>query len=126
MADSRNDALRDRTTVVRLNPAAVTLLALITAALIASMVKIAFAAEADRIDEPGRVLEGVNRALWGKFDRAFVTAFCGVFYPVERRLRYASAGHPPAHVRRWTDGSGQLQDDATLVVVDVTPHQHVA
>jgi sigma-B regulation protein RsbU (phosphoserine phosphatase) len=181
----------------------------VPAALIASMVKIAFAAEADHIDEPGRVLQEMNRTLWGKFDRAFVTAFCGVFDPTTGHLRYASAGHPPAlvrrrdgrlepleergmmlavmpasayptgdvllsagdrvlivtdgvleaanpageffgdaelarvlndglgedteaaadrlvaHVRRWADGSGQLQDDATLLVVDVTPHQQV-
>ena len=50
----------------------------VPAALIASMLKIAVAAEADRYDRPGDILTGINRTLIGKFERAYVTACCVV------------------------------------------------
>jgi sigma-B regulation protein RsbU (phosphoserine phosphatase) len=48
----------------------------VPAALVASMVKVAFATESERYDRPGDILGGINRALTGKFDRAYVTACC--------------------------------------------------
>lgn len=72
----------------------------VPAALVASMVKVAVAAEADRHDRPGDILTGINRALTGKFERAYVTACCVVLDSRQRRLAYASAGHPPALLQR--------------------------
>ena len=72
----------------------------VPAALIASMVKIAFAAEADDAADPARVLTRMNRVLCGKFKRAFVTALYAHLDPPTRTLRVASAGHPPPFVRR--------------------------
>jgi len=87
----------------------------IPAALIASMVKVAVAAEADRHDSPGDILTGINRALTGKFERAYVTACCVVTDPQRRRLMYAVAGHPPALLRR-TDGRIERLDQGGIVL----------
>jgi serine phosphatase RsbU (regulator of sigma subunit) len=65
------------------------------AALIASMLKIALAAQAAHADDPARVLQGLNQALCGKFQFHYVTA-AYVFIDMEKRiLKYAGAGHPP-------------------------------
>jgi len=65
------------------------------AALIASMLKIAFAAQAANAAHPEQVLSGLNLALCGKFQHHYVTA-AYVFLDLEKRtLTYAGAGHPP-------------------------------
>jgi sigma-B regulation protein RsbU (phosphoserine phosphatase) len=65
------------------------------AALIASMLKIALAAESAHAEDPARVLHGLNQALCGKFQHHYVTA-AYVFLDMEKRtLSYAGAGHPP-------------------------------
>jgi sigma-B regulation protein RsbU (phosphoserine phosphatase) len=67
----------------------------VPAALIASMLKVAFAGQAAHADDPAHVLAGLNRALCGKFEEHFVTA-AYVFVDLEKLvLRYAGAGHPP-------------------------------
>jgi serine phosphatase RsbU (regulator of sigma subunit) len=72
----------------------------VPAALVASMVKVAVALEADRYDRPGDILGGINRALTGKFERAYVTACCVVVDRPRLTLTYGSAGHPPPLLRR--------------------------
>jgi len=75
----------------------------IGAAILASMLKIAFASQQDSFSDPGRVLAGMNRALCDKLDSNFVTAAC-VFLDLESgRLRYAAAGHPPMFLCRKDD-----------------------
>jgi len=65
------------------------------AALIASMLKIALAAQSDYAADPAKVLDGLNKALCGKFQHHYVTA-AYVFVDMEKRtLTYAGAGHPP-------------------------------
>jgi len=65
------------------------------AALIASMLKIAFAAQVDHASDPARVLHGLNQALCGKFQHHYVTA-AYAFVDVDKHiLTYAGAGHPP-------------------------------
>jgi phosphoserine phosphatase RsbU/P len=67
----------------------------VPAALIASMLKVAFAGQAANAHDPAQVLAGLNRALWGKFDEHFVTA-AYLFVDLEKRsMRYSAAGHPP-------------------------------
>jgi sigma-B regulation protein RsbU (phosphoserine phosphatase) len=67
----------------------------VPAALIASMLKVAFAGQTAHADDPARVLAGLNRALCGKFEDHFVTA-AYVFVDLDKfLLRYAGAGHPP-------------------------------
>ncbi len=67
----------------------------VPAALIASMLKVAFAGQTAHAEDPARVLTGLNRALCGKFEEHFVTA-AYVFVDLDKLvLRYAGAGHPP-------------------------------
>src|SRR5258707_3145553 len=67
----------------------------VPAALIASMLQVAFAGQSAHANDPARVLTGLNRALCGKFEEHFVTA-AYVFVDLDKfRLRYAAAGHPP-------------------------------
>lgn len=65
------------------------------AALIASMLKIAFAAQASLATDPVGVLSGLNQALCGKFQHHYVTAAYAYFDMERRTLTYAGAGHPP-------------------------------
>jgi sigma-B regulation protein RsbU (phosphoserine phosphatase) len=67
----------------------------VPAALIATMLKVAFAGQAAHADDPARVLTGLNRSLCGKFEEHFVTA-AYLFVDLEKsRLRYSAAAHPP-------------------------------
>jgi sigma-B regulation protein RsbU (phosphoserine phosphatase) len=67
----------------------------VPAALIASMLKVAFTEQFHHAADPVRVLIGLNRALCGKFEEHFVTA-AYVFVDLDEGLmRYAGAGHPP-------------------------------
>jgi phosphoserine phosphatase RsbU/P len=64
----------------------------IPAALIASMVKVAFAEQSRHIAEPASVLTGLNRALCGKFEEHYVTASY-IFVDIENgMMRYGGAG----------------------------------
>jgi serine phosphatase RsbU (regulator of sigma subunit) len=78
------------------------------AALIASMLKIALAAESAHAEDPARVLHGLNQALCGKFQHHYVTA-AYVFVDVNKRtLTYAGAGHPPLLI--WGGASPGLRE----------------
>jgi sigma-B regulation protein RsbU (phosphoserine phosphatase) len=77
----------------------------VPAALIASMLKVAFAGQAAHAHDPARVLTGLNRALCGKFDAHFVTA-AYLFVDLEKSLlRYSAAGHPPLMLASGTAGN---------------------
>jgi phosphoserine phosphatase RsbU/P len=67
----------------------------VPAALIASMLKVAFAGQADHAENPAAVLTGLNRALCGKFEEHFVTAAYLFVDLQSHRIAYAGAGHPP-------------------------------
>jgi serine phosphatase RsbU (regulator of sigma subunit) len=67
----------------------------VPAALIASMLKTALAAQSAFASDPAQVLAGLNHSLCGKFEEHFVTAGY-LFLDAEKQiLRYAGAGHPP-------------------------------
>ena len=72
----------------------------VPAALIASMVKVALAAQAGHAADPAAVLAGMNRILHGNLERGFVTA--AYIYIDGETATYASAGHPPMLV--WREG----------------------
>jgi phosphoserine phosphatase RsbU/P len=79
----------------------------VPAALIASMLKVAFVGQAAHAEDPARVLAGLNRALCGKFEEHFVTA-AYVFIDLDRFvLRYAGAGHPPLLLAPRTNSRGR-------------------
>jgi len=74
------------------------------AALISSMLKIAFAEQAAFATDPAQLLAALNRTLCGKFRGHFVTA-AYVFIDTEAKvLRYAGAGHPPMLLRGGSSG----------------------
>lgn len=67
----------------------------VPAALVASMVKVAIAAQAEHADDPARVMAGLNSVLSGKLQGQFVTA-AYLFLDLEAGAgRYSAAGHPP-------------------------------
>jgi sigma-B regulation protein RsbU (phosphoserine phosphatase) len=67
----------------------------VPAALIASMVKVALAAQHERADRPAAVLAGMNDALCGRLGGQFVTAAYLFLDGASGLIRYAAAGHPP-------------------------------
>jgi phosphoserine phosphatase RsbU/P len=74
------------------------------AALIASMLQVALAAQSTHAFDPARVLAGLNRSLCGKFKRHFVTA-AYIFVDMEKKsISYAGAAHPPLLVWRASTG----------------------
>jgi sigma-B regulation protein RsbU (phosphoserine phosphatase) len=80
----------------------------VPAALIASMLKVAFAGQAAHAHDPAQVLAGLNRALWGKFEEHFVTA-AYLFVDMEKgSMRYSAAGHPPLML--LTRASGEVRE----------------
>ena len=50
--------------------------------------------------DPGLMLDAANRALRSEHPETYATAFVCVLDPIESSLAYASAGHPPALLRR--------------------------
>ena len=67
----------------------------VPAALIATMLKIAFAGQSPHACDPARVLTELNRSLCGKFEEHFVTAVY-LFVDLDKNLlRYSAAAHPP-------------------------------
>lgn len=90
----------------------------VPAALVASMVKIAFAAEAERLDDPGQVLTNINRRLSGTFQGAYVTACCAFVDARTRTLTYASAGHPAPLLRRAGGHVEHLDERGLLLAFD--------
>ncbi len=76
----------------------------VPAALIASMLKVAFASQTPHAQDPARVLGGLNHALCGKFEEHFVTA-AYIYADLDARtIRYAGAGHPPLLASNRSNG----------------------
>lgn len=74
------------------------------AALIASMLKVAFSTSLSQSHDPGIMLSRINQVLQGKLEENFITAFCVHIDAGTRRMKYAGAGHPPLLLIR-TDGT---------------------
>ena len=66
----------------------------VPAALIASMVKVALAAQRERADQPAAVLAGLNETLWDRLGGQYVTAAYLFIDTRSALMRYAAAGHP--------------------------------
>lgn len=78
----------------------------VPAALIASMVKVALAAQAEHAADPAAVLAGMNRILHGNLERGFVTA--AYVYVDGGAATYACAGHLPPLV--WRQAEGRVEE----------------
>ncbi len=73
------------------------------AALVASMVKVAIAAQAEHANDPAKVMTGLNSVLAGKLQGQFVTA-AYLFLDLEKgSASYSAAGHPPLFHYRAAD-----------------------
>jgi len=67
----------------------------VPAALVASMVKVAIAAQASHADDPAKVMSGLNTILTGKLQGQFITA-AYLFLDLDAGTGlYSAAGHPP-------------------------------
>jgi sigma-B regulation protein RsbU (phosphoserine phosphatase) len=86
------------------------------AALIASMLQVALAAQSPHAFDPARVLAGLNQSLCGKFKHHFVTA-AYVFVDMEKNsISCASAGHPPLLLwRKSTDSAAEVSENGLLL-----------
>jgi len=71
----------------------------IPAALVASMLKIALATQAENASSPARILANLNALFCGRLERQFVTAAYVHIDPNAGVLTTASAGHPPPILR---------------------------
>ena len=80
----------------------------VPAALIASMVKVALAAQRDHADHPARVLAGMNDVLCGQLAGQYVTAAYLFIDTGSRLTRYGAAGHPP--MLRSMRAAGPVQE----------------
>ena len=75
----------------------------IPAALIASMVKIAFYMQSVMADSPDRLLESIYNALYDKCESHFITASYTLVDLEKRRILNANAGHVPFLIHRRSE-----------------------
>jgi sigma-B regulation protein RsbU (phosphoserine phosphatase) len=82
----------------------------VPAALIASMVKVALAAQQGCADRPAALLTGMNKTLFGRLGGQYVTAAYVFIDERSGLFRYAAAGHPPMlHLARSSGGVRELE-----------------
>lgn len=68
--------------------------------------------------DPVMILEAAGKALRSAHPETYVSAFVGVIDPVEMRLTYASAGHPPPILACGDVFAVRLKYDGILLGVD--------
>jgi sigma-B regulation protein RsbU (phosphoserine phosphatase) len=71
----------------------------VPAALVASMLKIALATQAENASSPARILANLNTLFCGRLERQFITAAYVHIDPIAGVITTASAGHPPPILR---------------------------
>ncbi|WP_246051912.1 SpoIIE family protein phosphatase [Leptospira idonii] len=72
----------------------------IPASLISAMGKVAFATQKDNIFSPKRVLEGMNRVLYGNCTPQYLTAAYAYLNTETNTWRFGRAGHPSLFLQR--------------------------
>ena len=86
------------------------------AALIASMLKIALAAQSAQARDPAAVLSGLNQSLYGKFQGHHVTAAYALVDTEKESICYAGAAHPPLLLRDRSSGNScELVENGLLL-----------
>ncbi len=80
----------------------------VPAALVASMLKVAVAAQAPHAASPGRVLSEINAIFHGKLKNQFITALYVHLDLEAGQMTAASAGHPPPLV--WREREGRIEE----------------
>lgn len=90
----------------------------VSAALIASMVKLASIVLKDVAGEPARFLEEMNRLLYRNIEERFLTASYLLLDLEQKEIRYARAGHDPlVYCNRYERTVKYLQPPGSLIGV---------
>jgi len=76
----------------------------VPAAMVASMMQMAYGSIKNRLIEPSEILTHINSILSAYPDGVYLTSSCIVIDPVNRTLRYSTAGHPPFYIHHRTRG----------------------
>ena len=93
----------------------------VPAALVASMVKVAIAAQAEHADDPAKVMAGLNSVLAGKLQGQFVTAAYLYLDLKAGTASYSAAGHPPLlHYRAAVRSIENVVENG--LILGVMPH----
>jgi len=87
----------------------------VPAALVASMVKLAFASQTEHAHDPGRVLTAMNQALARHLEHGFVTAVYAVIDTERRVVSVANAGHPPLLIGRSNRSVEEIHDHGFML-----------
>jgi serine phosphatase RsbU (regulator of sigma subunit) len=87
----------------------------VPAALIASMLKVAFAQQANNAGDPAAVLRGLNTILTGIPRGQFITAACACIDLKGQQITYSGAGHPPPILVRSGGDSLELLQNGLLL-----------
>ncbi len=97
----------------------------VPAALVASMVKVAIAAQSEHADDPAKVMAGLNTVLSGKLQGQFVTA-AYLFLDLQAgNGRYSAAGHPP--LMHYCAADNSIHDvTENGLILGVMPHASYA
>ncbi len=80
----------------------------VQAALVASMVKVAFAIQHDVASDPIAVLQNMNHTFMHTLDETFFTAQYIYIDTESMTLKIASAAHPPIYI--WRKSEGRLEE----------------
>lgn len=88
----------------------------VPAALVASMLKVSFAAQREQANNPAGILTGLNLMLQNGLGGQYVTAACASIDTGARVITYAGAGHPPGLLlRRHTMEVVHLAENGLLI-----------
>jgi phosphoserine phosphatase RsbU/P len=88
----------------------------IPAALVASMVKLAFSVQTEHARDPAMVLTSMNRILCRHLERSYVTAVYAVIDTESRQITVANAGHPPLLFQRRGEAIPQAESEHGLML----------
>src|SRR5262249_33971576 len=86
------------------------------AALVASMVKLAFSVQASDARDPARVLESMNTILCGQVQSSYVTAVYAVVDAQTGQITMANAGHPPPLIQRRAGSAPEIAPEHGLIL----------
>jgi sigma-B regulation protein RsbU (phosphoserine phosphatase) len=108
--------------VIEIGPAAIGILVAdvmghgMPAALVASMVKLAFSVQTSDARDPARVLESMNAILCGQVQSSYASAVYAVVDTDTGRITVASAGHPPALILRHGESLAEVAHEHGLIL----------
>jgi phosphoserine phosphatase RsbU/P len=88
----------------------------IPAAMVASMVKLAFTAQTEHARDPARVLTSMNQVLCRHLEGSYVTAVYAVVDTETRCMTFANAGHPPPLIHRRGEAISQAEPEHGLML----------